>query len=153
MKDMLLDYFNHNHWANRACIETVAVAGALPPKTYRLISHILQAQRIWLGRIQPEKGENLPHPWDELSTEEYLLWNDRNLEKAKSYLQSAAAELDLNSPLTYANSRGDKFSNSVLEIFNQILTHSAYHRGQVNQLLREAGIDPPMVDYIFYKRG
>jgi uncharacterized damage-inducible protein DinB len=30
----------------------------------------------------------------------------------------------------------------------QVISHSTYHRGQVNGRLRELGIEPPLVDYI-----
>lgn len=34
------------------------------------------------------------------------------------------------------------------ETLYQVPAHSTYHRGQVNLLLRQAGVDPPNVDYI-----
>jgi uncharacterized damage-inducible protein DinB len=37
---------------------------------------------------------------------------------------------------------------NLVETMFQVITHSSYHRGQVNSHLRSAGAEPPMVDFI-----
>lgn len=37
---------------------------------------------------------------------------------------------------------------SLAETMFQVITHSSYHRGQVNSRLRSMGADPPIVDFI-----
>jgi len=52
----------------------------------------------------------------------------------------------------YHNSKGTAFENSIFEMLFQAVNHSTYHRGQINSLLRQNGIEPVVTDYIFYKR-
>ncbi len=59
---------------------------------------------------------------------------------------------DLTRRVSYVNTKGEAYRNSVQEICMHLLLHSAYHRGQVAQLLRANGGEPAVTDYIFYKR-
>jgi uncharacterized damage-inducible protein DinB len=52
----------------------------------------------------------------------------------------------------YRTTKGDAFQIVVGEMLEHILLHSHYHRGQVNLLLREAGIQPPAIDYVIFSR-
>ncbi|WP_209331385.1 DinB family protein [Lunatimonas salinarum] len=38
-------------------------------------------------------------------------------------------------------------------LFNHIVNHSTYHRGQIATLFRESGLQPVVTDYIMLKRG
>ena len=49
----------------------------------------------------------------------------------------------------YEEQMGRRFEAPTLaETMLQVASHSTYHRGQVNARLREAGGEPPLVDYI-----
>jgi len=39
---------------------------------------------------------------------------------------------------------------SLAETLFQVPAHSTYHRGQVNALIRNAGGEPPLVDFIVW---
>jgi uncharacterized damage-inducible protein DinB len=48
----------------------------------------------------------------------------------------------------YANTKGQRFENTVAEILLQVLLHGAYHRGQIAADVRAAGGEPALTDLI-----
>jgi uncharacterized damage-inducible protein DinB len=40
--------------------------------------------------------------------------------------------------------------SSLIQQLFQVFMHSTYHRGQVNKLIREAGGEPPLTDFIYW---
>ncbi|MDO1499494.1 DinB family protein [Winogradskyella maritima] len=54
--------------------------------------------------------------------------------------------------MSYESSEGRLFANTVQDILFHIINHSAHHRGQIMMDLRQNGLEPLALDYIFYKR-
>src|SRR5690606_27968549 len=106
------------------------LSGKVSLRIHELCGHILNAQQIWISRIQDNPTINLL-PWDPVSSDEYFTINDTLLTDVIQLIQS---ESDLSRVVNYRNSKGDSYQNSILEILNHIVLHSAYHRGQVNSL-------------------
>ena len=65
----------------------------------------------------------------------------------KNYL-AGKSEADLAAPVTYQNSKGETWSSRKDEILMHLITHSAYHRGQVAAAVRAAGFTPAYTDFI-----
>lgn len=114
-------------------------------KTISLINHTLNAQQIWNSRILGEKAFQV---WQINPFESLNEINHQNFLKSIDIIQ----EQDLDSKVEYQNSRGTKFENSIFDMLFHAVNHSTYHRGQINSLLKQNGIDPILTDYIFYKR-
>ena len=62
-------------------------------------------------------------------------------------------ESGLSSTVRYRNSKGDEYTNSVLDILTHVVIHGAYHRGQVARVIGRAGGQTPNTDYIAYVRS
>ncbi|MGE7918037.1 DinB family protein [Viridibacillus sp. NPDC093762] len=62
------------------------------------------------------------------------------------------ANTDLDKLISYKNSKGKECKNSVRDILTHVVLHGQYHRGQINSLLREKGIEPINVDFITFVR-
>lgn len=58
----------------------------------------------------------------------------------------------LKKKISYKNSRGERFENSVRDILFHVINHSTYHRGQIATDCKLHGMTPLATDYIFYKR-
>jgi uncharacterized damage-inducible protein DinB len=89
--------------------------------------------------------------WAEVSLEscvEMVNLNYHNYAK----LLSTLSNNDLNRVVTYKNSKGTEFHNTIREILTHVALHGQYHRGQINQLLRITGLEPINVDFITFKR-
>ncbi len=131
-------------------------ARQLPPTTapdharlLTLLAHITAARRVWLARIESRPP---PPVWPESPTLDQI---QADLDTAHAEWSAYAARLDNSERarvLTYENSQGDRFQNSVDEILQHLYGHSMYHRGQCATLLAKLGAPPPPTDFIFFAR-
>jgi len=146
MKEKLIDLFEYTFHFNS---ETIRVIGEniekVDEKTISLINHILNAQQIWNSRILGEKTFEV---WQINPFEMLEEINQYNFEKSIEIINN----FNLDQKINYQNSKGTNFENTVFEMLFQAINHSTYHRGQINSLLKQNGIDPILTDYIFYKR-
>ena len=53
---------------------------------------------------------------------------------------------------TYRTTEGDWYRTAMADILTQLYGHSLYHRGPVASLVRAAGGQPAMTDFIFWVR-
>ena len=118
---------------------------AVDDKTISLINHTLNAQQIWNARIS---GETTFEVWQINPFDTLEEINHQNFLKSIAIVQNA----DLEKTIEYQNSRGTKFENTVFDMLFHAINHSTYHRGQINSLLKQNGLEPVLTDYIFYKR-
>ena len=143
---MLTELIQYNHVANLMVIDTFEAAGKSIPEAERLFSHILNAQSIWLCRI---KGM-------ETNLDTFQLQNPASFafmqNESTSALLALLGEGDLTQPLQYTTSKGQAFTNTVSDIIFHTINHSTYHRGQIAMLFRQHEVQPPVTDYILYKR-
>lgn len=113
----------------------------------KLLSHVVNAHHIWNSRIattQPQHGV-----WDVHASEQILAIQRSNLEKSLEILQTMKVEAEID----YTNTKGERFTSQIWEVFTHVNYHSAYHRGQAALLLRQNHIAPPSTDYIHYRRA
>ncbi|MBB4805614.1 putative damage-inducible protein DinB [Chryseobacterium defluvii] len=146
MKEKLIDLFQYTDHFNQQMIKLISEnLSKVDEKTISLINHTLNAQQIWNSRIL---GETSFEVWQLSPFEDLEQINHQN------YLKSVAIveNYDLDKRIEYQNSKGSKFENSIFEMLFQAVNHSTYHRGQINSLLKQNGIEPLLTDYIFYKR-
>jgi uncharacterized damage-inducible protein DinB len=61
-------------------------------------------------------------------------------------------ETDLARSFEYQSFDAGRFRNSVEEIFTQLFGHSWYHRGQIAMLVRAAGGQPAVTDFVYWCR-
>lgn len=146
MKEKLIDLFEYTFHFNSEMIRVIGEnIEKVDEKTISLINHILNAQQIWNSRILGEKTFEV---WQINPFEMLEEINQHNFEKSIEIINN----FDPDRKINYQNSRGTNFENTVFEMLFQAINHSSYHRGQINSLLKQNGIDPILTDYIFYKR-
>ena len=141
----------HAAWADKLVIDALeAAADAAPPVAWREYAHVLGADAVWLSRLE-FKPQPLP-VWPELSRDEVVALRETVANGYERYLAHASDE-SLNRALDYVNSAGQAFTNTPLEIITHVALHAQYHRGKINQILRQTGSEPAPADYISYVRG
>lgn len=149
MKEHLKEILEYSHKINNKLIERFNDGDlhlAIPGNAIKLLSHILNAQSIWNSRI---KKENLKTDvWKIHAKEEMRDLENTNFEESLSILE----DISLDSQISYSNTRGEKFQNSLKDILFHLVNHSTYHRGQIAAELRKSGLEPIASDYIIYKR-
>lgn len=146
MKEKLVDLFEYTYHFNKEMIKIISEnLEKVDEKTMSLINHTLNAQQIWNARILGEKTFEV---WQINPFESLEGINDQNFKTSVQIVENS----DLDQRINYQNSRGTKFENSIFEMLFHAVNHSTYHRGQINSLLKQNGIEPILTDYIFYKR-
>ncbi len=143
---MLSGLIEYNHLANLRVIDVFTGAGKTIPEAERIFSHILNAQIIWINRINQVSADL--DPFQLQPVEKY-----GSLQQASTKGMKAIVEAkDLSADVVYQNSKGESFSNQISDILFHLINHSTYHRGQVASIFRRHDIAPAVTDYIFYKR-
>jgi uncharacterized damage-inducible protein DinB len=148
--ETIQNMFKHVHWANLRILDTLHDCDEENKQTKNLFSHILHAENVWLTRLKGADSSHLPI-WGEVSLDtckELVIQNNRNFTDFLSNLTKS----EFDQILTYKNSSGTEFQSSIRDILTHVALHGQYHRGQINQLLRAAELEPVNVDYITFSR-
>jgi uncharacterized damage-inducible protein DinB len=137
--------FAYDGWANQEVLAGLRTAVTPLPRALELMAHIFSSERLWMERLE-QKPQSLP-VWPGFTIEECerqaaelpALWN--------LYL-AGKSEAGLAEPVSYQNSKGETWSSRKDDILMHVITHSAYHRGQVAMTVRAAGSTPAYTDFI-----
>lgn len=148
-RNNLINLFEYDIWANEKTASSIKEFENSLAKTSSLLSHIISAQTIWYNRVIDYS--EIPNPWAEFSLEEVLSKSKEINEKWISFLKNLN-EKDLDKTISYKNTKGDKFENTIRDIVIHIINHSTYHRAQIAALIKQSGGQPAVTDYIAFKR-
>lgn len=146
-RESLLSFLAYNMWANTESLNSVRRAANPPDKAVALPAHIVGTEWVWLERIK--QSGNSTVVWPEWWTFDQTAGEIQESAAAWRELLEGA---DLDALVSYANSKGERFENSIAEIAMHMLFHGTYHRGQIATLLRQSGSEPAYTDYIHYVR-
>ena len=135
----------YDAWANRETIRSLREAGSAAPKrVFALMAHIVAAERLWLERISHPQEK--PPVWPE--------WTLARVEQEVPLVRDdwhailSGGESSLQLGIEYHNSKGERWVNAVGDIFQHVMMHGTYHRGQIATLMRQAGVNSAYTDYI-----
>lgn len=142
--------YAHLHWANQQILETLQKHRNVLPQVLDLFSHILFSERVWITRLQGGDTSQMSI-WSPVSLDVCITLVKQNEESFTSILQSLTQER-YDQSLSYTNSKGITFTNSVQEILTHVALHGQYHRGQINARLRTEGLEPVNIDFITFVR-
>lgn len=142
--------FEHLNWANQRILEILKNMEGKNEQVNNLFSHILLAEHVWFTRLKGSDSSKLPI-WAEVSLEACAELVNQNNQNFKEFL-SGLSNPTLEQIVSYRNSKGQEFNNSVRDILTHVALHGQYHRGQINLLLRANEIEPVSVDFITFRR-
>ncbi|TYP78257.1 DinB family protein [Paenibacillus methanolicus] len=144
--------FAHLDWANRQLLESLRSARLDEAgKAAPLFLHVLQAERIWLTRLNGEDSRHLPLWGDDVDLDACASLIDANGDGFRALLDSLPEEA-LDEQVSYRSQAGDPFETTARDILTHVALHGQYHRGQINAALRAGGFRPAAVDYILFAR-
>jgi uncharacterized damage-inducible protein DinB len=138
---LLRRMLRYDAWANREVLESLRRAGP-PARSLRWFGHIIGAELIWVARMEGRPA-SLP-VWPELSLDQC----EELLQELGRRMPADMGEDSLKRQITYKNTKGEPWTNTVEEILTHLVIHSAYHRGQIASDLRASGQEPAYTDYI-----
>ena len=141
------ELFEYSHHFNQQLASVFAEQESMVSENpLKLFNHILNVQQVWNGRILQD--QNSFGVW-EIHELQDLKKIDRANYTASIHILN---QVDLNRFVKYTNSKGQAYTNSVIDILFHVINHSTYHRGQIATKFRQQGIEPLVTDYIFFKR-
>jgi uncharacterized damage-inducible protein DinB len=120
------------------------------PACAAFLSHIINAQRIWYGRVLDRDITNIDL-WEEFDVADIK-------KKAKKVHKQwidliGDHDLDLDTKLVYQNTKGVTYSSQFGDICTHLILHGQHHRAQINLFLGQSDIEAPPIDYIHYTRA
>jgi uncharacterized damage-inducible protein DinB len=142
--------YEHLNWANQRIFETLQSIEDGNQEVWRLFSHILNAEKVWITRLRGMDSSQLPI-WSEVDIEICAELVKQNEESFTAFFTNLA-NTDLDKIISYTNSKGREFKCSVRDILTHVALHGQYHRGQINSRLRAVGIEPVNIDFITFVR-
>src|SRR6266545_1562910 len=128
--------FAYDGWANQEAVASIAKVKPAPPGALRFLSHLVSAQWLWLERLERQKQTF--EVWPAWSLAECDVQAAKLPPLWQQYL-GGLKPAALASPVSYTNSKGERWTNAIADVLTHVLLHSAYHRGQVATDLRGAG--------------
>lgn len=159
-KQEILTLFDFDRWATERVLE---LAATLPEEQYAknlnssfggvrgTLVHIYAADWIWLERWKGNSPTTLIREEDiptfPFLQERWIGWRS----EADAFLL-AVTEEQFQSPLTYADIKGNPHTEILWQQMQHLINHSTYHRGQATTLFRQLGIKAIGTDLINYYR-
>lgn len=140
------EFFRFDFWVTGELLKKTVQLTDPPIRAVLLGSHMLNAQRIWICRILGDPVQ--PGVWEPQPVENWFTLHAKNEEDMRGIIASE----DFQRIVHYRNSKGESYRNTVEDILQHLLLHSAYHRGQIAQLIRPEVETLPQMDYIFFAR-
>ena len=148
MKDFFKELLDYSHHYNLEIISKFMDGDLhfiLPERAIELLSHTLNAQKIWNERLMG-KSDHVK-VWQVHKVEDLEQIENENYRESIKLLEAE----DLNRIVDFKNTKGESFQNSVKDIFFHMVNHSTYHRGQIATEFRKQKIDPVVSDFVYYK--
>jgi uncharacterized damage-inducible protein DinB len=146
--DQIKRLFEYDNWALMQEFSALKCADNQP--ALGMLAHILAAKEIWLVRLNGKDSSSIDtrpgislNECRSLASELYDGYNN---------FLSLLIEADLETAITYKNTKGDGFTTPIGEILTHVAFHSAYHRGQIALLLRQANDAAINTDFITFTR-
>jgi uncharacterized damage-inducible protein DinB len=149
----LTDYFQrqfvYDAWANREVLTAIQTSGDYSARPLALMAHIVSAENLWLERLKGEP-QSLPI-WPEFDFHQCEAPAENLARLWAEYLKMIRSDR-LEQNISYQNSSGEAWSNTVRDVLTHVVMHSAYHRGQIAVLMRADGKTPAATDFIHAAR-
>lgn len=149
MKQYFLTLFHYNDWANKRLFIALPDVVDAQPRTLMLFTHLVMVEKLWLSRLRCT-GETFAL-WTPLPLAELIRHVHESTYQWRTYLEGLI-DTDFERLVSYVNSKGMHWDNTVRDILAHTINHSTHHRGQIVSLIRAQGLTPPAVDYIVFAR-
>lgn len=149
-KEHFIHLFRYDNWATKESVKSVKNLNFPSDKLLTIMTHVVATEQLWYDRVTQAK---IPiSPWEKYSPDECINKSTEIIAKWVALLEEIGEE-GLTNTVNYVNTQGNRYNNLVKEIVTHTINHSSYHRAQVALLVRDAGGEPALTDYIIYARS
>ena len=128
-------------------------SGGSFPSVQATLTHMAWAEWVWLERWHDRSPTELFAPEDFPSVED-LRARWRSIQAGQEAFVSALTPERLARAGRYTNRKGETLEYALWRQIHHLFNHSAYHRGQVTNMLRLLGARPTPTDFLdFWDEG
>lgn len=158
MSRQCIQLYDYNIWANQRIFTHLQ---SLPSDLFlkevdlgfksiaEIFGHIASVDQVWFARIREMEGPSTIEAKQFNDIEEAIEFITKLQTQIREYLLSVS---DCGKAVTYKNTMGQEFQNSISELIQQIVNHGTYHRGNITTILRYLGYKGIQTDYIAFLR-
>jgi uncharacterized damage-inducible protein DinB len=116
-----------------------------------ILGHIAAARRVWLFRLGIT-GESPREFFPENVSVDQVAAELHAVEALWAEYLAGISDADLAREFEYQSYDSGRFRNRIEDILAQLFGHSWYHRGQIAMLVKAAGGNPAITDFIYWCR-
>jgi len=161
MQDHFRTFALYNAWANE---RLYSACGTLDDASYYAdrkaffksihgtLNHLLLCDRIWFGRM-------VGHYFPVVGLNQILYADRHELRRAREAEDARIIEITgtidrarLDSDLDYRTTSGEPQRTPMTQVLGHVFNHQTHHRGQVHDMLSQAGVKPPPIDLLVFIR-
>ena len=146
---------NYNKWANEKIItsckkltetEYMKDRGAFFSSIHGTLNHLLVVDRAYIFHI--EGKDHSLKSLDQILYENLFQLEKATIEEDKRLvdLVNILSEESINKEITYNGFETGKTTYTINTILITLFNHQTHHRGQIHNMLSQAGIKPPQID-------
>jgi uncharacterized damage-inducible protein DinB len=156
----VLELFAYNRWANERTLGSLTPLtdeqlsrplGGSFPTILATAAHIAAAEWIWLSRWTGFSPDAMPE-WAERPSLEPLRLKFVEIETSRSTFVNSLGEEDVARPLSFTLLNGSSDTQTLAILFQHVVNHGSYHRGQIASMLRQVGATAQATDLIRWAR-
>jgi len=136
-------------WADRQTLAALRDCPAAQTEALPLLAHVLAAEHVWLARLEQRPARIAV--WPQLTADDCEHLAAENEAGYRDCLARIGPD-QLQSPVTYCNTKGQEFTTPVLDILTHVVIHGAYHRGQIAKCLGRQSGAAVNTDFITFAR-
>ena len=151
--------FDYMIWCDRAAFDAgrrIAEVEYYAPRDisagsiHNLFVHQMVAQQTWLKRWQGKVMVGRLENHVEYPTRELLADRWPGVHAALLEFLDAQSVDSLNAPLTVRRNNGEELTLPLGAMMTHVADHGTYHRGQLNTMFKQAGVEPVYTPYFRY---
>ncbi|MGG1688938.1 DinB family protein [Heyndrickxia ginsengihumi] len=157
MNELAKQLVRYHIWANQQLISHLKTlpselfhtkVESVFPTLAETFGHIISVDYVWLSRINKEKPSKI---------QKWTFQTVAEVEKALSELKMKyklmfQKEDDITRMVSYKNTKGELFTQTLFELIQHIVNHGTYHRGNLAAMIRQLGYQGTSTDYITFLR-
>ncbi len=153
--------FDYDDWANNRILDTAAsltdeeyaaATFANGASLHNTLAHIHEAQQVWRLRCQHGISPSVLVAGENISSLAALreIWKSERA--AMRWYLASLSDADLAGTITYTNTKGQSFENTLWQILAHVINHGTQHRSEAAMLLTDLGYSPRDLDLILFLR-
>ena len=153
----IVKHIEYQRWANKKITDQIKAlttevfekdfGGSFPSIRLTLL-HLLQADYRWLQRLNGIPIVEIPSDWQHADMNSMLSTWSNVQEQLVSRVKEIVPRGNPN--IKFITAKGDPYELPFADVIAHLVNHATYHRGQLVNMMRMAGVKPESTDYFLF---